>query len=181
MYLETTENLELLQKAKTWKKNKIKFAIATVIKTWGSSPRPTGSRMLVSENSEIFGSVSGGCIEGSVIEKSLEIINGGNSTILKFGVSNEKAWEVGLTCGGEVSVYIENFNNYSDSLTKMIRSINNRKPFSVAIDLENHKNYINFYISKDHNPEIEVKKQFVLAIPHGTKKIDYIALDWWKA
>ncbi len=160
VYLETTENLELLKKAKTWNKKKIKFAIATVIKTWGSSPRPTGSQMLVSENSEIFGSVSGGCIEGSVIAESLEIINGGKSKILKFGVSNEKAWEVGLTCGGEVSVYIENFNNYSDSLNEMIRSINNRKPFSVAIDLENHKNYINFQTSKDHVSEIAVKKPF---------------------
>ena len=116
MYIETSENLGLLKKAQTWTKNKIGFTIATVIKTWGSSPRPVGSQMLVSENSEIFGSVSGGCIEGSIIEKSLEIINGGNSTILKFGVSNEKAWEVGLTCGGEVSVYVENFNNYSDIL-----------------------------------------------------------------
>lgn len=82
-------------------------AIATVITTWGSSPRPVGSQLVLDEEGRFAGSVSGGCIEGAVIAQGIETIRDGRPRILDFGVSNEQAWEVGLTCGGKVQVYVE--------------------------------------------------------------------------
>lgn len=98
---------EILHKASLWRKNNKSVALATVISTWGSSPRPIGSQMAISENLDIFGSVSGGCIEGSVISEAQEIMKTGIPKLLKFGVSNSEAWEAGLTCGGKVEVFIE--------------------------------------------------------------------------
>jgi xanthine dehydrogenase accessory factor len=84
-----------------------KAALATVVSTWGSSPRPVGSHMAVSENGDFTGSVSGGCIEGAVIQAALDSLGSGRSTLLDFGVSNETAWEVGLACGGRIQVFVE--------------------------------------------------------------------------
>jgi xanthine/CO dehydrogenase XdhC/CoxF family maturation factor len=98
---------EILHKASLWRKNNKSVALATVISTWGSSPRPIGSQMAISENLDIFGSVSGGCIEGSVISEAQKIMKTGIPKLLKFGVSNSEAWEAGLTCGGKVEVFIE--------------------------------------------------------------------------
>lgn len=82
-------------------------AIATVVRTWGSSPRPTGSQMVVTRSGRIAGSVSGGCIEGAVAEAALESLETRQPKMLSFGVTNERAWEVGLACGGQVSVFVE--------------------------------------------------------------------------
>ena len=82
-------------------------ALATVVSTWGSSPRPVGSQLVVGEDSEFHGSVSGGCIEGAVIAEALDVIEGGRHRTLTFGVSDEMAWEVGLACGGTVEVFVE--------------------------------------------------------------------------
>jgi len=98
---------EILQQALLWRKNKKNVALATVISTWGSSPRPIGSQMVVNEDLDILGSVSGGCIEGNVISEAQEIMKTGKPKLLKFGVTNSEAWDVGLTCGGKVEVYIE--------------------------------------------------------------------------
>lgn len=81
--------------------------LATVVATWGSSPRPVGSHMAISERGDFTGSVSGGCIEGAVIAAALESLNGGQPKLLEYGVSNEMAWEVGLACGGRVQVLVE--------------------------------------------------------------------------
>jgi len=80
---------------------------ATVVDTWGSSPRPPGSQLLIDEHGAFLGSVSGGCIEGAVIAEALEVMESGTPRLLDFGVSNETAWEVGLSCGGKVQVYVE--------------------------------------------------------------------------
>lgn len=98
---------EILHKAALWRKNNKSVALATVVSTWGSSPRPVGSQMAISENLNIHGSVSGGCIEGSVISAAQEIMKTGVPKLLKYGVSNTEAWEVGLTCGGKVEVFVE--------------------------------------------------------------------------
>ena len=97
----------LLSIAQEWISNGRTVAIATVIKTWGSSPNQTGSQMIISNLSEIEGSVSGGCIEGSVIHHALEVIEGARPKLLTFGVSNEMAWDVGLACGGKIQIYLE--------------------------------------------------------------------------
>ena len=84
-----------------------KAALATVVSTWGSSPRPVGSHMAISEAGDFVGSVSGGCIEGAVIDAARESLITGRAKLLEFGVSNEMAWEVGLACGGRVQVFVE--------------------------------------------------------------------------
>ena len=96
-----------LQTAEQWRRNGRGVAIATVISTWGSSPRPVGSQLVLDADGDFVGSVSGGCIEGAVIEQGIEAIRDGNPRVLDFGVSDEQAWEVGLTCGGKVQVYVE--------------------------------------------------------------------------
>ncbi len=99
---------EILTQSSKWRKDKKKVVLATVISTWGSSPRPVGSQMVINEDLDILGSVSGGCIESSVIAEAQEIMKTGKPKVLKFGVSNSEAWDVGLTCGGKVEVFIEN-------------------------------------------------------------------------
>jgi len=98
---------DLLDQAADWLKDGRKVALATVVSTWGSSPRPAGSQLLIDDAANMLGSVSGGCIEGAVVKKALEIIDGAPPELMEFGVSNEQAWEVGLACGGRVQVYVE--------------------------------------------------------------------------
>jgi len=98
---------DVLTTAAEWKASGRGVAIATVVTTWGSSPRPVGSQLVVDHQGAIVGSVSGGCIEGAVVKEALEVIEGGAPRLLDFGVSDGQAWEVGLACGGKVQVYVE--------------------------------------------------------------------------
>lgn len=98
---------EPLEVAERWRREGRGVAVATVIATWGSSPRPVGSQLALDEDGRFVGSVSGGCIEGAVIAEGVETIRDRRPRVLDFGVSNEQAWEVGLTCGGRVQVYVE--------------------------------------------------------------------------
>ena len=98
---------DVLGEAARWRHAGKGVALATVVKTWGSSPRPVGSQLAVDEAGQMLGSVSGGCIEGAVVKEALEVIADGKPRMLDFGVSNEQAWEVGLACGGKVQVYVE--------------------------------------------------------------------------
>ena len=98
---------DLLSVAETWRQAGEKVAIATVTQTWGSSPRPAGSRMVVTESGRMAGSVSGGCIEGAVADAALQTIRNGVPQLLDFSITNERAWEVGLACGGKVKVFVE--------------------------------------------------------------------------
>ncbi len=92
---------------KQWLAEGRKVALATVVQTWGSSPRSTGSHLVIDDQTNFVGSVSGGCIEGAVVSEALEVIDQGQPKLLEFGVSNEEAWEVGLTCGGAIQIYVE--------------------------------------------------------------------------
>ncbi|MDX6748859.1 XdhC family protein [Geminicoccaceae bacterium 1502E] len=98
---------DILELAASWTGQGRKVALATVVSTWGSSPRPAGSQLLVDGEGNMEGSVSGGCIEGAVVKEALEIMEGAPPKLLEFGVSNEQAWDVGLACGGRVQVYVE--------------------------------------------------------------------------
>jgi xanthine/CO dehydrogenase XdhC/CoxF family maturation factor len=98
---------DVLDQAAAWRKEGRKVALATVVTTWGSSPRPVGSQLAVDGSGKFLGSVSGGCIEGAVIKEALDAIDNGRPRLLDFGVTNEQAWEVGLACGGKVQVYVE--------------------------------------------------------------------------
>jgi xanthine/CO dehydrogenase XdhC/CoxF family maturation factor len=101
------DNEEILQQAADWRQQGKGVALATVVSTWGSSPRPTGSKLVVAQDSSFLGSVSGGCVEGAVIEEALRSIEDGKPRLLSFGVTNERAWEVGLACGGKIQVFVE--------------------------------------------------------------------------
>jgi xanthine/CO dehydrogenase XdhC/CoxF family maturation factor len=98
---------DVLKTALSWKEAGRDVAIATVTSTWGSSPRPAGSQLVVDGDGAMVGSVSGGCIEGAVVREALEAIADGKPRLLDFGVTNEQAWEVGLACGGKLQVYVE--------------------------------------------------------------------------
>ncbi len=106
--MESHEGREdILKTAAKWRTDGREVALATVVSTWGSSPRPAGSQLVVDASGAMQGSVSGGCIEGAVVREALEVIAGGAPRRLEFGVSNEQAWEVGLACGGKVAVFVE--------------------------------------------------------------------------
>ena len=101
---------ELLPEIDRWRANGDRVAIATVVATRRTSPRPVGSKLAVSESGELAGSVSGGCIEGAVVQEALAAIKDGKPRLLDFGVTDEQAWDVGLACGGKVQVFVEKVN-----------------------------------------------------------------------
>ncbi len=90
-----------------WRADDEEVAVATVVKTWGSAPRSVGARMAVTSSGKIAGSVSGGCVEGAVAEEATRILATGKPKLLIFGVEDEKAWTVGLACGGKIEVFVE--------------------------------------------------------------------------
>jgi xanthine/CO dehydrogenase XdhC/CoxF family maturation factor len=98
---------DVLERAAAWLAEGRRVALATVVDTWGSSPRPRGSQLVVRDDGLFVGSVSGGCVEGKVVEAARAVIAGEAPRLLEFGVSNDEAWEVGLACGGTVRIYVE--------------------------------------------------------------------------
>jgi len=102
---------KILDEAKDWLSSKQNVVLATVIQTWGSSPRQVGSRMIVNEKGDFSGSVSGGCVESAVVRECLDLLKEKKSfKKIEFKVSNESAWEVGLACGGEIAIFLEQIN-----------------------------------------------------------------------
>lgn len=102
-----SDSEQILSTAAEWHRDGRGVALATVVTTWGSSPRPVGSKLAVDDQGRMIGSVSGGCVEGAVVETALDIIRTGKSQLLEFGVSDEQAWDVGLACGGRVQIFVE--------------------------------------------------------------------------
>ena len=99
--------VDVLATALRWRESAHGVALATVVSTWGSAPSPVGSQLVVREDARFEGSVSGGCVEGKVIEAAMECIDTGTTCLLEFGVADQEAWEVGLACGGNIEVYVE--------------------------------------------------------------------------
>ena len=100
-------HLDVLAAAERWRAEGRDVALATVVDTWGSAPRPVGSHLVVDATGNFEGSVSGGCVEGAVVGEALEVIESGAPRMLEFGVADETAWRVGLSCGGRIRVYVE--------------------------------------------------------------------------
>ena len=98
---------DILTTAAAWLDQGRRVALATVVQTWGSSPRPAGSQLLIDSDGGMLGSVSGGCIEGAVLHEARGVMESGRPRLLEYGVSDEMAWEVGLSCGGTIKVYVE--------------------------------------------------------------------------
>jgi xanthine/CO dehydrogenase XdhC/CoxF family maturation factor len=102
-----SDTADIMEQAARWRETGKGVALATVVNTWGSSPRPIGSKLAVDDSGAFVGSVSGGCVEGAVVEEALSAISDGKPRLLDFGVSDEQAWEVGLACGGKIEVFVE--------------------------------------------------------------------------
>ena len=105
--MTNTELRDPLDIAEAWKGQGRDVALATVIETWGSAPRQVGSHLVIDADGNFEGSVSGGCVEGAVISEAIDVISSGAPKMLEFGVADETAWRVGLSCGGRISVYVE--------------------------------------------------------------------------
>ena len=100
-------SLDPLAIAESWRSAGRRVALATVVETWGSAPRPTGSHLVIDGEGNFHGSVSGGCVEGAVVAEAGEVLESGEPRMLEFGVADETAWRVGLSCGGRIKVYVE--------------------------------------------------------------------------
>ena len=98
---------EIVADIERWRANGERVAIATVVATRRSAPRPVGAKFAVSESGELAGSVSGGCVEGDVFEHACEVLRSGQPKLLSYGIEDEEAWNVGLPCGGEIDVFVE--------------------------------------------------------------------------
>jgi xanthine/CO dehydrogenase XdhC/CoxF family maturation factor len=98
---------EVLSDIERWRSDGQKVAVATVVATRRSAPRPIGAKLAVSEKGELAGSVSGGCVESDVFENAQEVIRTGKPKLLSYGISDDEAWSVGLPCGGEIDVFVE--------------------------------------------------------------------------
>jgi xanthine dehydrogenase accessory factor len=100
---------DVLAHAHRWSENGDKVALATVIDTRRSAPLPPGSKMAISDKGDVVGAVSGGCVEGAVVEVAEEILAGSDPRLLHFGIADSDAWDVGLPCGGEIDVFVERY------------------------------------------------------------------------
>jgi xanthine/CO dehydrogenase XdhC/CoxF family maturation factor len=98
---------DILKVAEEWRKSGRDVAVVTVVETWGSAPRPVGSNLVIDNDGNFLGSVSGGCVEGAVVAEAMDVIDSGKPKLLEFGVADEAAWKVGLSCGGTIRVYVE--------------------------------------------------------------------------
>jgi xanthine dehydrogenase accessory factor len=100
---------DVLAEVDAWTARGDAVALATVVGYKRSAPRPVGSKMAISASGEIAGGVSGGCVEGAVVEAAAEVLGGGRPRLLHFGIADEQAWDVGLPCGGEIDVWLERY------------------------------------------------------------------------
>ncbi len=98
---------DVLPEIRRWRQSGKRVALATVVKVWGSAPRPLGSKMAITADGEMTGSVSGGCVEGAVFEEAQQVLASGEPKLVRYGVSDETAWSVGLSCGGTIEVFVE--------------------------------------------------------------------------
>jgi xanthine/CO dehydrogenase XdhC/CoxF family maturation factor len=106
----TTDD-DILAAAESWVRAGQRVALATVVETWGSAPRPVGSHLAIDADGHFLGSVSGGCVEGEVVSEAMDVIADGRPRMLEFGVADETAWRAGLSCGGRIRVYVEKIEN----------------------------------------------------------------------
>ena len=123
---------EVLDELNQWTRDGEEVAVATVIETWGSSPRPLGSKMLVTRSGKMAGSVSNGCIEGAVYEEAQKVLKSGEPKIAAFGVTDDVAFEVGLACGGHIEVFIQPLNSAHRELMGLL---NADEPASLRTNL----------------------------------------------
>lgn len=125
---------DILKSLFEWSELQKQAALATVLQTWGSSPRQAGAHMAVEQLGEFVGSVSGGCVESAVVQEAMEVIATGQSKRIKYGVSDDAAWDVGLACGGEIEIFISPIS--WEDITPILDTIEAGEPCTYAIDLD---------------------------------------------
>ena len=131
-------DFRLSQLALVWHRAGRAVAVATVVETWGSAPRPTGSQLVIDGNGAMEGSVSGGCVEGAVIVEALEALADGKPRLLDYGVSDDEAFAVGLACGGRIRVLVEPVGAVLplDLLDRIVAAGQSKEPVAYVVDLE---------------------------------------------
>jgi len=129
------DNVKILSEAVAWRRSGRGVALATVVSTWGSSPRAVGSRLAVDDAGHFIGSVSGGCVEGEVLVAATEAMETGRPALLEFGVSDEKAWSVGLSCGGAIKVLVETIAD-PEFFARIIENLEHRRPTACVVAVE---------------------------------------------
>jgi xanthine dehydrogenase accessory factor len=142
---------EIWNELKKWREDGRKTALATVIKVSGSSLRPEGSKMLLSSDGSISGSVTGGCVEGAVFEETREVLQTGSAKLLSYGVTNEQAWEVGLSCGGSVEIFVESVDTpaWQEVYEKIAEALENNLLAVVATIVKGTQTGWKLFIQKD--------------------------------
>ena len=130
-------DFKIFDEASNWEIKGAKMALAIVLKTWGSSPRQPGSMMLIREDGHLVGSVSGGCVEGAVIVGSRQIMKENKTELMEFGVADEDAWSVGLSCGGKISVFVCPRNRIEEGLFQKLCNVkNSRESITLECDIQ---------------------------------------------
>jgi xanthine dehydrogenase accessory factor len=126
---------DILELAIKWADEGRKVAIATVVSTWGSASRQTGSQLIVDSDGVFEGSVSGGCVEPAVITEAFDVLKSGRPRMVSFGVSNEQAWDVGLICGGRIDIYIQSLDAIRGILERVIELKKAKIPACIITEL----------------------------------------------
>lgn len=145
---------DVIDKLDQWRDRNQDLAITTVVETWGSAPRPVGSKMIATKVGGIAGSVSAGCVEGAVIEESMAVIEQGQPRLIEFGVADDSAWEVGLACGGTIKVFIEPGWSLDSIYEQLKENLVSREPFATVSVLSGGDEILNHKILIKPNGEI---------------------------
>ncbi len=151
---------DILRKAQEWKEAGRDVALATVVETWGSAPRPVGSHLVIDSEGNFLGSVSGGCVEGDVITEALDMIAMGGRHMLEFGVVDETAWRAGLSCGGRIRVYVQSIDaNRADLLAAFNAERAMRRPCILVINIASGKQRLLRAADVDSEPMADILKE----------------------
>jgi xanthine dehydrogenase accessory factor len=142
----STDWRQIWQTIREWDGEGRKMALATVVKTWGSSPRPVGSHLIIDEQGHMEGSVSGGCVDGVVVTAAFDAIKSGEGEFLKFEVATDQAWEVGLSCGGEVNIIVEPLKNIQKTCAYLLDGDPNEvRSIEASIKIDDDEIFIHEY------------------------------------
>lgn len=134
---------DVLDSLERWRARGDDIAVATVVNTWGSAPRPVGSKLITTSGGGIAGSVSAGCVEGAVIQEGEGVLASGEPKLLHFGVADDTAWEVGLACGGEIEVFVEPFSALAGVYDRAKALLDAREPFALVSVLDGPEALLN--------------------------------------
>jgi len=151
---------DILRKAQKWKEAGRDVALATVVETWGSAPRPVGSHLVIDSEGNFLGSVSGGCVEGDVITEALDMIAMGGQQMLEFGVADETAWRAGLSCGGRIRVYVQSIDaDRADRLAAFNAERAMRRPCILVTNIASGKQRLVRAADVDSEPMADILKE----------------------